>query len=87
MTPFQGSDACKCDGDDIQYWTDDDTLLYQKYGATVDYTLDYGDGRFYWNFCVRPMRRVADVFGRNAVKLCAIFNPKSQVLAASGPDV
>ena len=45
-----------------QYWTDDNALLYQAYGTTADWTWDLGDGRFFWSFCVRPMRRIADVF-------------------------
>jgi len=45
-----------------QYWTEDDALLYQAYGTTVDWVWDYGDGRFFWSFCVRPLRRVADIF-------------------------
>ncbi|HEU5092964.1 MAG TPA: hypothetical protein VFT30_09775 [Nitrospira sp.] len=45
-----------------QYWTDENALLYQAFGTTVDWTWDYGDGTFFWSFCVRPLRRQADVF-------------------------
>ena len=45
-----------------QYWTDENALLYQAYGTTVDWTWDYGDGTFFWSFCVRPLERTADVY-------------------------
>jgi hypothetical protein len=45
-----------------QYWTDENANLSQAFGTTVDWTWDKGDGTFFWSFCVRPLRRQADVF-------------------------
>lgn len=45
-----------------QFWTDENANLSQAFGTTVVWTWDRGDGTFFWSFCVRPLRRQADVF-------------------------